>query len=86
MKPQQKEYFQHTRAFDFLNSVDVDGQTFTTSIVMNFLKLKFGEDAFVDGWMTEEQSEAFIRLDKSLDTLFQTFKGQYSSNVLKSVG
>jgi hypothetical protein len=55
MNQEEKEYFQQTTAFEFLNNVNVDGETFTTEVVMSFLALKFGEDAFSIGGLKAEE-------------------------------
>jgi hypothetical protein len=79
------EYLRSITAYDFLTSTPVDGQIFTTKVVMSFLKVHFAEEALKDGWITPEQSKAITKTDKALEKLFKAFRDRYVDNIIDQI-
>ena len=76
------EHLNNTTAHEFLITTPIDGEQFTSKIVLRFLWLKYGDEALKDGMLSLEQSKAMTKVDKALDRLFNTFKDGYFDNVV----
>jgi hypothetical protein len=79
-----KKELSNITALEFLNNTPLNGEDFTTRIVMSYIKIKYGEEALKNGILTEAQSTAFTEVDSAMNNLLKTFIDGYFNNVVNN--